>query len=746
MSVKGPFEYPKSYIGLSTDTKPAVSVGDKFFEYDTKLWFIYNGSTWSEYISGSGGGGTSVPENYTTITDPATNAAVSTAILDAYGGVIITTTTTGNAQTIQSPTITTVGKTFIVANNDSSTHSITVNSVTLAAGDSQWFVWDGTAWSAVSSMYATTSSSGVIELSTNAESVTGSDIIRAITPSTLSARLAAPGTIGGTTPGVINGTTINGTTFDTNVTAAGVTLSGTTLAADGSDANINITLTPKGTGVVNVSTGLNIASTISIVGVIDDDTMATASATTIPTSESVKSYVDAFISPDIVYYAVTDPAKNAAVTTDIIDDYAGVVITTTTTGKAQTLQTPTDTVTGKTFTVVNNDTSTNSIAVNGITLAAGDAQMFFWDSSAWIAIENVYATTSSDGVVRLSTAALAVTGTNTTRVITPSTLTSRLASPGTIGGTTPGAATFTTVGATTGNITTVNATTVNGTTFDTNVAAAGVTLSGTTLSADGTDADININITAKGTGKVIIDDLQLTADLAVSEGGTGASTLTDNGVLYGNGTAAVAATAEGATGTVLAGTTGNPPSFTATPSVTSVTATTGYITTLDTNVAAAGVTLAGTTLAADGTDGNIDINITPKGTGKLVVNGVISGYNVITEVDCSSGVSLSAAQVCGTILTNAGQGAADVQNTLPAAAAGYSFVAIMGTTQAANTWKLTAGAGDKIYLDGTAGTDAQSVIITPTVGDYITVVSFKSSGSTYDWIARTGVGTWTAGA
>lgn len=42
-----------------------------------------------------------------------------------------------------------------------------------------------------------------------------------------------------------------------------------------------------------------------------------------------------------------------------------------------------------------------------------------------------------------------------------------------------------------------------------------------------------------------------------------------------------------------------------------------FATTFDTNVAAAGVTLAGTTLAADGTDSNITISITPKGTGSL---------------------------------------------------------------------------------------------------------------------------------
>jgi predicted enzyme related to lactoylglutathione lyase len=47
----------------------------------------------------------------------------------------------------------------------------------------------------------------------------------------------------------VTATTVNGT-FDTNVAAAGVTLAGTTLAADGTDTNISVTITPKGTGVV----------------------------------------------------------------------------------------------------------------------------------------------------------------------------------------------------------------------------------------------------------------------------------------------------------------------------------------------------------------------------------------------------------------------------------------------------------------------------------------------------------------
>lgn len=53
---------------------------------------------------------------------------------------------------------------------------------------------------------------------------------------------------------------------------------------------------------------------------------------------------------------------------------------------------------------------------------------------------------------------------------------------------------------------------------------------------------------------------------------------------------------------------------------TTLTAPTVNATTFDTNVAAAGVTLTGTTLAADGTDTNIPINVTPKGTGTVVVS------------------------------------------------------------------------------------------------------------------------------
>lgn len=62
-----------------------------------------------------------------------------------------------------------------------------------------------------------------------------------------------------------------------------------------------------------------------------------------------------------------------------------------------------------------------------------------------------------------------------------------------------------------------------------------------------------------------------TTTLPVANGGTGRATLTNHGVLVGAATSAITQLAVGATGTVLAGSTGADPAFTATPSVTSIT-------------------------------------------------------------------------------------------------------------------------------------------------------------------------------
>ena len=66
----------------------------------------------------------------------------------------------------------------------------------------------------------------------------------------------------------------------------------------------------------------------------------------------------------LIQTTLTDPASNA-ITVAIVDNYSTVVITTTTYWVDQTLPTPTRTRDIVRFTVVNNDTSTHSIKVNG---------------------------------------------------------------------------------------------------------------------------------------------------------------------------------------------------------------------------------------------------------------------------------------------------------------------------------------------------------------------------------------------
>jgi hypothetical protein len=89
-------------------------------------------------------------KRFAVATDPAADAAVTTAILDANDGVLITLTGAGNSQTLANPTTTTDVRYFTVINNDTSTHNAVAIangiSYTLGPGKGQRFVWDLTAW------------------------------------------------------------------------------------------------------------------------------------------------------------------------------------------------------------------------------------------------------------------------------------------------------------------------------------------------------------------------------------------------------------------------------------------------------------------------------------------------------------------------------------------------------------------------------------------------------------------------
>jgi len=92
--------------------------------------------------------------------------------------------------------------------------------------------------------------------------------------------------------------------------------------------------------------------------------------------------------------------------------------------------------------------------------------------------------------------------------------------------------------------------------------------------------------------------------LPVAAGGTGATTLTLNGVVFGNGTSAAGITAAGTTGQVLVATTSGAPSWGAIPTTAAVTSITFGTTGLTPNSATTGaVTVAGTLIGANGGTG-----------------------------------------------------------------------------------------------------------------------------------------------
>jgi hypothetical protein len=117
---------------------------------------------------------------------------------------------------------------------------------------------------------------GVVELATDAETVTGSDTARATTPANVTAKMAAPGTIGGTTPAGATFTTIKG------------------------------------------DTSLELATGATVTGILDEDAMGSDSATELATQQSIKAYVDALQTHvDVGQHTIWMPAgaMEAAVTT-----------------------------------------------------------------------------------------------------------------------------------------------------------------------------------------------------------------------------------------------------------------------------------------------------------------------------------------------------------------------------------------------------------------------------------------------
>jgi hypothetical protein len=142
----------------------------------------------------------------------------------------------------------------------------------------------------------------------------------------------------------------------------------------------------------------------------------------------------------------------------------------------------------------------------------------------------------------------------------------------------------------------------NGPSALTNLGGTGI---GTAVFTAGTTAAARTAIAAAASGanSDITSLTGLTTPLSVPQGGTGAATLTANGVVLGNGASALSTTAVGTTGQVLVGNTGGAPSW-ATLTGIGVTSFSAGTTGLTPSTATTGViTLAGTLGVANGGTG-----------------------------------------------------------------------------------------------------------------------------------------------
>lgn len=153
-------------------------------------------------------------------------------------------------------------------------------------------------------------------------------------------------------------------------------------------------------------------------------------------------------------------------------------------------------------------------------------------------------------------------------------------------------------------------------------------------------------------------------------------------------------------------------------------------------------TLNRLTLVEHNTDGTHKAIPSPGAIGETAGN-TIRGLN--KEIVMAATDSLDANECAGTLINNYGQ-TDDAVISLPAAAAGMSFVIVLGTT-VAKYYRLDPNASDSIFLDGTTTGDGKYVgIASAAKGAVISFIAFQTGASSYDWYAAKVNGTWVAEA
>jgi len=213
-----------------------------------------------------------------------------------------------------------------------------------------------------------------------------------------------------------------------------------------------------------------------------------------------------------------------------------------------------------------------------------------------------------------------------------------------------------------------------------------------------------------------LSSLTLGTDLAVADGGTGASTFTANGVLLGNGTSALSATAVGATGQVLVGNTGAAPSWAALSGI-GVTSLSFGSTGLTPATATTGaITVAGTLGVANGGTGatTLSSGYLVKGNGTSAVSASVV-YDNGTNVGIGTASPASKLNVVGT--TTITDGLLDLSTGYSIRWGGAASGIYSGS--GVEDMVFTVGSSERMRVNGSSGNVG---IGTATPADRLTVI------------------------
>lgn len=170
-------------------------------------------------------------------------------------------------------------------------------------------------------------------------------------------------------------------------------------------------------------------------------------------------------------------------------------------------------------------------------------------------------------------------------------------------------------------------------------------------------------------------------------------------------------------------------------------------TTIDTNVAAAKVTLSGTTLAASGTDSNININITPKGTGQIAINsGAVGTPAIAPSGDLNTGIFFPAADTVAIaeggaeamrvdssgnigINTTIMNGKLNVKGVSVVAGAGGSDTSYTNTAINLNTTNASGATQTVATIPQTQNTHAARIVFTVTATNWDANIGYATACS-----------------